>query len=83
MSECELLAYHLSSLIIIIIAILLFEMERKESKDVYAAIAELPMKNTDYDDVHATTTDIPIENIVSHDNICNDNAHTMAAELQK
>ncbi len=39
------------------------------------------MKNTDYEDVHATTTDIPIENIVSHDNICNDNAHTMAAEL--
>ncbi len=55
-------------------------MERKESEAVYAAIAELPMENIVYDDVRATTTDIPMDNIVSHDNICYDNAHTMAAE---
>ncbi len=49
-------------------------MERKESEDVYAAIAELPMV---YDDVHATTTDIPMGNIVSRDNICYDNPHAI------
>ncbi len=52
-------------------------MERKESEDVYAAIAELPMKNIVYDDVHATTTDIPMGNIVSRDNICYDNPHAI------